>query len=259
MNRLENKVAIVTGGAQGIGATVCEMFVKEGAKVIIADIAETAGKQLEEKINSSQPHSAKFFQLDVTSYEQWQDCIDFTVGTFGKLNILINNAGISIRKDIAGTTKEEWDRTVAIHQSGAFYGMQIAIEAMRNNGEKCAITNASSIEGWVAESEYFAYCGAKGAIVSMTRSAALYCGEQGLSIRVNAILPGYVLTPMSYDEAAQNNQTIEEFSAEAIKRHPIGYLGSTEDIAYGYLYLSSDEAKFITGTTLLIDGGYTAQ
>ena len=185
--------------------------------------------------------------------------MDFTVKEFDKLNILINNAGISIRKDVVGTTQEEWNRTVAIHQTGAFYGMQLGIETMRQNGERCAITSASSIEGWVAESEYFAYCGAKGAIISMTRSAALYCGEQGLSIRVNAVLPGYVLTPMSYHEAAQHNQTIEEFSEEAIKRHPIGYLGTPEDIAYGYLYLSSDEAKFITGTTLLIDGGYTAQ
>lgn len=258
MGRLENKVAIITGAAQGIGAKTAEIFVKEGAKVIIADIDEKLGNALAESLNKDGKNAA-FFKLNVTDYQAWKDCIAFTKKTFGKLTTLINNAGISYRKHIADTTIEEWDKTIAVNQTGVFYGIQTAIEEMRTNGEKCSISNASSIEGLVAESAFFAYCASKGAVTLMTKAAALYCGENRLSIRVNSVHPGYILTPMAYDDAEQNNQTIEEYSEEFIGKHPIGYLGQPEDIAYGYVYLSSDEANFISGTSLAIDGCYTAQ
>ena len=203
--------------------------------------------------------NAAFFKLNVTDCNAWKECVAFTKATFGKLNVLINNAGISYRKDIAGTSLEEWDRTIAVNQTGVFYGMQVAIEEMRTNGEKCSIANASSIEGLVAESAFFAYCASKGAVTLMTKAAALYCGENRLNIRVNSVHPGYIITPMAYDDARQNGQTIEEYSAEFIQKHPIGYLGKPEDIAYGYVYLSSDEADFVSGTQLAIDGCYTAQ
>ncbi|MDI9470268.1 MAG: glucose 1-dehydrogenase [Bacillota bacterium] len=255
MARLEGKVAIITGASQGIGACTAELFVQEGARVVIADIDTVNGEALAEKLGEA----AVFFRLDVTDRENWVACIDFTKKTFGKLNILINNAGISYRKDVAETTVDEWDKTIAVNQTGVFYGIQLGIEAMRENGEKCSITNASSIEGLVAESPFFAYCASKGAVVLMTKAAALYCGEQRLPIRVNCICPGYILTPMAYDDARQNNQTIEEYSEEFIKKHPIGYLGQPEDIGWGYVYLSSDEANFISGAALPIDGCYTAQ
>ena len=241
MDRLKGKVAIITGAAQGIGACTARIFVQEGAKVVVAELGENAA----------------FFKLNVTDYNAWKECVAFTKATFGKLNVLINNAGISYRKDIAGTSLEEWDRTIAVNQTGVFYGMQVAIEEMRTNGEKCSIANASSIEGLVAESAFFAYCASKGAV--MTKAAALYCGENRLNIRVNSVHPGYIITPMAYDDARQNGQTIEEYSAEFIQKHPIGYLGKPEDIAYGYVYLSSDEADFVSGTQLAIDGCYTAQ
>lgn len=255
MGRLSGKVAIITGAAQGIGACTAEIFVKEGAKVVIADLNEAQGGELAEKLGES----AAFFKLNVTDYQCWKDCIAFTKRTFGKFNVLINNAGISYRKDVAETTLEEWDRTIAINQTGVFYGIQTAIEEMRGSGEKCSIANASSIEGLVAESAFFAYCAAKGAVTLMTKAAALYCGENRLNIRVNSVHPGYIITPMAYDDAHQNGQTIEEYSAEFIAKHPIGYLGKPEDIAYGYVYLSSDEADFVSGTSLAIDGCYTAQ
>ncbi|MGL6198612.1 MAG: SDR family oxidoreductase [Lachnospiraceae bacterium] len=120
---------------------------------------------------------------------------------------------------------------MAVNQTGVFYGMQLAIEEMRTNGEKCSISNASSIEGLVAESAFFAYCATKGAVTLMTKAAALYCGEHRLPIRINSVHPGYVMTPMAYNDAQQNNQTIEEYSNEFIQKHPIGYLGKPEDIA----------------------------
>ena len=255
MGRLENKVAIITGAAQGIGECTARLFVKEGAKVVIADLNEEKGKAVAESIGPD----ARFFRLNVTDYENWKACIAYTTSEFGKLNVLINNAAISYRKDIAGTTLEEWDKTIAINQTSVFYGMQLAIEEMRRNGEKCSIANASSIEGLVAESAFFAYCAAKGAVTLMTKAAALYCGENRLNIRVNCVHPGYIITPMAYDDARQNGQTIEEYSEEFIRKHPIGYLGKPEDIAYGYVYLSSDEAEFVSGTSLAIDGCYTAQ
>lgn len=255
MDRLKGKVAIITGAAQGIGACTARIFVQEGAKVVVADMNETDGRAVAAELGEN----AAFFKLNVTDYNAWKECVAFTKATFGKLNVLINNAGISYRKDIAGTSLEEWDRTIAVNQTGVFYGMQVAIEEMRTNGEKCSIANASSIEGLVAESAFFAYCASKGAVTLMTKAAALYCGENRLNIRVNSVHPGYIITPMAYDDARQNGQTIEEYSAEFIQKHPIGYLGKPEDIAYGYIYLSSDEADFVSGTQLAIDGCYTAQ
>ena len=255
MGRLDNKGAIITGAAQGIGECTARLFAKEGAKVIIADLNEEKGREIAQSIGPD----ARFFKLNVKDYENWKACIAYTKQEFGKLNVLINNAGISYRKDIATTSVEEWDRTIAINQTGIFYGMQLAIEEMRTNGEKCSIANVSSIEGLVAESAFFAYCAAKGAVTLMTKAAALYCGENRLSIRVNSVHPGYIITPMAYDDARQNGQTIEEYSKEFIGKHPIGYLGKPEDIAYGYVYLSSDEAEFVSGTSLAIDGCYTAQ
>lgn len=255
MDRLKGKVAIITGAAQGIGACTARIFVQEGAKVVVADMNETDGRAVAAELGEN----AAFFKLNVTDCNAWKECVAFTKATFGKLNVLINNAGISYRKDIAGTSLEEWDRTIAVNQTGVFYGMQVAIEEMRTNGEKCSIANASPIEGLVAESAFFAYCASKGAVTLMTKAAALYCGENRLNIRVNSVHPGYIITPMAYDDARQNGQTIEEYSAEFIQKHPIGYLGKPEDIAYGYVYLSSDEADFVSGTQLAIDGCYTAQ
>lgn len=255
MGRLSGKVAIITGATQGIGQSSAEIFVNEGAKVVIAARNREAGQQLAQRIGPE----AAFFRLDVTDLNNWKECIGFTKDHFGKLTTLINNAGISYRKNIAETTVDDWEQTIAVNQTGVFYGMQAAIEEMRANGENCSITNTSSIEGLVAESAFFAYCASKGAVTLMTKAAALYCGENRLKIRVNSVHPGYILTPMAYDDAKQNNQTIEEYSAEFIKKHPIGYLGRPEDIAYSYVYLSSDEANFVSGAAISVDGCYTAQ
>ena len=199
------------------------------------------------------------FRLDVTDFDAWKECISFTTESFGKLNILVNNAGISYSLNIAETTPEHWDQVIATNQTSIYYGMQLAIEAMAQSGEPCAIANASSIDGIVGESRFFAYCAAKGAVTLMTKAAALHCAEQKLPIRVNSVHPGYVQSPMAQVDAAQNGQTVEEYTREFADKHPIGHLGDPQDIAYGYLYLCSDEARYVTGTQLAIDGGYTAQ
>lgn len=258
MARLAGKTAIITGAAQGIGAATAELFAHEGADVVIADVNEERGNTQVKKIKDA-GGSAAYFGLDVTDYENWQGCIAFTTATFGKLNILVNNAGISYSRNIAETTPETWDRVIATNQTSIYYGMKLAIEAMVDSGDSCAIANASSIDGLVGESRFFAYCAAKGAVTLMTKATALYCAENDLPIRVNSVHPGYIQTPMAVTDAQQHGQTMDEYTREFVDRHPVGHLGDPDDIAQGYLYLCSDEARFVTGTQLTIDGGYTAQ
>ena len=258
MGRLDGKVAIVTGGSRGIGKAVSKLFAKEGAKVVIAARNFDAGYQAVQEINTLYPNAASFYPVEVTEVTSWKALIDETMRRHGKLNILVNNAGNSIRKNIMDTTDQDWHTTIDIHMTGGFYGMREAIRVMQTNGEPCSIINLSSIEGLITEGEFFAYCAAKGGVVTMTKAAAVYCAEAGLPIRVNAVHPGYIATEMLESEAAQKGQTYEQYAEGLVKRHPVGHLGDVEDIAYGILYLASDESRFTTGSSLVIDGGYTA-
>jgi NAD(P)-dependent dehydrogenase (short-subunit alcohol dehydrogenase family) len=255
MVRLSGKVAIVTGGASGIGEATVRLFAAEGAKVVIADLAKGAGEALAQVLGAE----VRFFEIDVTDEKAWQALIAFTQKTFGKLNILINNAGISYRADVEETDMEIWDRTIAVNQTGVFLGIKHAMLAMKDSKEPCSIVNTSSIEGLVAESAFFAYCASKAAVALMTRAAALSCGEKRYPIRVNSVHPGYIMSPMAHEDARQAGLTVEEYLRDFIAKHPIGRLGEPIDIAQGMLYLASDESKFVTGTQLAIDGGYTAQ
>ena len=261
MGRLEQKVAIITGATKGIGETAARLFVSEGAKVVVCGRSQREGQRLAEELGES----GRFFPLDVTDFDCWQQCIDYTLGEFGKLDILINNAGISVAENIAEATPRSYDQIIDVNQKGVFYGMKLAIEAMKKNPASadfrtpCAIVSTASIDGAVGDSLYFAYCASKAAVEAMTRCAALYCGEQKLAIRVNAVAPGYIITPMAVQDAEERGMSLEEYEREMAKDHPIGHLGRPEDIAAAYLYLASDEAAFITGTTLMADGGYTAR
>ncbi len=258
MGRLDGKVAIVTGGSRGIGKAVAKLFAKEGAKVMIGARNLEVGNRAVNEINAMYPASVSFYPLEVTNVESWKHIIAETLNRYGKLNILVNNAGNSIRKNIMDTTEEDWDVTIGIHMTGGFYGMKEAIRVMKDNGELCSIINLSSIEGLITEGEFFAYCAAKGGIVTMTKAAAVYCAEAGMQIRVNAVHPGYIATEMLESEAAQKGQTYAQYAEGLVKRHPVGHLGDVSDIAYGVLYLASDESRFTTGSSLVIDGGYTA-
>ena len=259
MNRLEGKVALITGATKGIGEETAKVFAQEGASVVICGRDSASGEKIAAEINEQRADAAAFCKLDVTDYENWNAAIAFTQEKFGKLNILINNAGISFRETVAETTPDTWQKTLNTNQTGVFYGIKLGIEAMAKTGEPCAIVSTASIDGRVGDADFFSYCATKAAVEAMTKCAALYCGNQKLPIRVNAVAPGYILTPMAEEDARQNGQTLEEYCAEFIALHPIGHLGTPQDIAKAYLYLASEESSFVTGTTLMVDGGYTAQ
>ena len=259
MGKLKDKVAIITGATKGIGESAAKIFADEGAKVVICGRSESEGRRVADEINRDGQIRAAFFKLDVTDYKNWQESFEFAKETFGKINILVNNAGISFYETVYDTVPENWDNTVATNQTGVYYGMQIGIKEMEKTGEDCAIVSTASVDGVVGDSYYFAYAATKAAVQAMTRCAAIYCGKNKLPIRVNAVAPGYILTPMAYDDAAQIGITIDEYCKESIERHPIGRMGTPEEIAKAYLYLACDDSSFVTGTTLIVDGGYTAQ
>jgi NAD(P)-dependent dehydrogenase (short-subunit alcohol dehydrogenase family) len=258
MGRLNNKVAIVTGSAEGIGKATAILFGKEGAKVVVADINETKGK---EDVNEIQQAGvdAIFFMLDVTNEKQWKSLMNMTTEKFGKLNVIVNNAGISRAKDIENTSLEDWNEIMGVNATGVFLGTKYAIDTMKDNDELCSIINRSSIDGQIAESGLFAYCASKGAVTILTKSAALCCGEKGYKIRVNSVHPGYIRTALTEEEARGYGLEPEEYFVKVGKQHPLGCIGEPDDIAYIDVYLASDESKWTTGAEFVVDGGWTAQ
>ena len=248
--RLENKVALITGGARGIGASQAKLFAHEGAKVVIADVLDAEGRQTEAEINET-GGECLFVRLDVTDEANWQDAIAATVARFGKLDILVNNAGIYIGGRVEDTSVETWDQLFGVNAKGVFLGTKYAIPEMRSAGGG-SIINVSSVMGLVGSMYSAAYNASKGAARLLTKAAAIQYAKEG--IRVNSIHPGVTDTPM-VSEVAKD----ETFQRIRLARNPISRLGQPEDIAYGTLYLASDESAFVTGTELVIDGGWTAQ
>jgi 3(or 17)beta-hydroxysteroid dehydrogenase len=255
--RLEGKVAIVTGSAEGIGKATAELFAKEGAKVVVADINRTKGMKVAQKIRE-EGREAVYFHVDATNERDWQSVMEETVKKYGKLNILVNNAGVSKIADIENTTLEDWHAIMAVNATGVFLGTKHAIRRMKSNGELCSIVNRSSIDGLVAEPDLFAYCASKGAVTTMTKSAALSCGAKGYKIRINSVHPAYVHTSMTKGEASGYGLSEEEYVKRMKAIHPIG-VGEALDVAFLDLYLASDESKWVTGAAFTIDGGVTAQ
>ncbi|MBK5253381.1 MAG: glucose 1-dehydrogenase [Peptostreptococcaceae bacterium] len=258
MARLKSKVAIVTGGAAGIGEATSKLFAKEGAKVVVADVNESNGKRVVSEIIENNGE-AIFVKLDVTKKNEWEEAISESIKKFGKLNILVNNAGISFAKDIEETTLEDWNKIMNVNATGVFLGTKYAIKAMKDNGERCSIINRSSIDGQIAEAGLFGYCASKGAVTILTKSAALSCGEKGYKIRVNSVHPGYVHTKLTEAEARGYGLEPKEYFEKVGKLHPIGCIGEPIDIAYLDLFLASDESKWVTGSEFVADGGWTAQ
>lgn len=256
LNRLEGKTALITGATKGIGKATAILFASEGAKVILCGRNADDGKALETEINNNTSCTAAFCKLDVTARKSWENAISFAKDKFGELNIVINNAGISFRENLEEITDETWNKMVATNQTGVYYGMQLGIAAIAQNGKPGAIVSTASVDGVVGDSNFFGYSATKAAVQSMTRCAALYCGERGFNIRVNAVAPGYILTEMAEEDARQNGQTMEQYCSDSIAMHPIGRMGKPLEIAEAYLFLASDAASFITGTTLMADGGY---
>ena len=246
--RLQGKVAIVTGAAHGMGEAEARLFAAEGARVVVADILESEAERVAAEIGDS-GGDAVAVRIDVTSEGDWLALIDRTIATHGRLDILINNAGVSGSSVGDPDGLAGWDRIIAVNQTSVFLGTKLAAEQMANTGGG-SIVNISSIMGFVGGSSgHPAYCASKGAVRIYTKAAAVRYGPQG--VRVNSVHPGY-MPPML-------NATNQNLRAEKIEQTPLRRLGEPIEVAYGVLFLASDEASFVTGTELVIDGGFIAQ
>ncbi|RKU09812.1 short-chain dehydrogenase [Candidatus Poribacteria bacterium] len=247
--RLKDKVAIITGAASGIGKATAKLFAEHGAKVVVADIDKDGGNQTVAKIHNA-GNEAIYVQTDVTIKADTEQMVAQTVKTYGKLDILFNNAGIAMRLPVAELPEDDWHHCLNVNLTGVFLCAKAAIPAMQQNGGG-SIINMSSIFGIVGADVRAAYVASKGAVTNLTRGMALDYAQD--NIRVNCICPGFVETPL----VAGVVRTPEEYQKLADK-HPLRRLGQPEEIAYGALYLASDESAFVTGIALPIDGGYTA-
>ena len=251
MGRLDGKVALISGGARGQGAAEAKLFAREGAKVVFGDILDDEGKQVEAEI-AELGGEALYIHLDVTSEADWRAAVDTAVSRYGKLDLLVNNAGIVLRKGIEETTVEEWDRVMAVNSKGVFLGTKHAIPAMRQAGGG-SIVNISSTAGLVGSGlGLAAYSATKGSVRLFTKSTAIQHARD--NIRCNSVHPGPIDTEMIRDTLSDPDRL-----ATRMRRLPMGRIGTAADIAYGVLYLASDEASFVTGTELVIDGGTTAE
>jgi NAD(P)-dependent dehydrogenase (short-subunit alcohol dehydrogenase family) len=248
--RVQGKVAIITGGAYGMGAEEVRLFAGEGAQVVIADILEEAGQKLAAEVQQA-GGAALFVRTDVTSEADWQRLVESTVRHFGKLNILVNNAGLSSTSEADPLNTEGWRRIMDVNATGVFLGTKYAIPAMLQAGGG-SIVNISSIMGFVGgESGHPAYHASKGAVRLFTKATAVKYGPDG--IRVNSVHPGF-MPPMrsAHPRDATSLQRLIDWT-------PLRRIGKPLEVAYGVLFLASDEASFITGTELVIDGGFIAQ
>ena len=247
--RVSGKVALISGGARGIGRATARLMARQGAAVVIGDVLEKEGREMAAEIGEA-GGKASFIFLDVISEESWQSAVRAAVETYGKLDIVINNAGITGRTGVEETSNELWDRVMDINAKGVFLGTKTAIPELRQAGGG-SIINISSIYGIVGSTGGAPYHASKGAVRLLTKSAAIqYAGE---GIRVNSVHPGFVDSPMT-----EAHHSIPEVWRERVGKIPLGRMGTPEDIASGILYLASDESSFVTGSELVVDGGTTA-
>lgn len=255
LGRVRGKVALVTGAASGLGAEAARRLAREGAAVILTDLAEEPGEALAEAITGAGGQAA-FFRHDVTSEADWARVVQGGLEQFGRLDVLVNNAGISAGGlPLMDQSLEDWRRVLAVNLDGVFLGMRHAGPALAESGGGSVI-NISSILGKVGLANATSYCASKGGVMLLTKAAALEWAP--LKIRVNSIHPGFIDTPMVSDalHRAENGNEAREM---IISRHALGRLGVAREIADGVVFLASDESSFMTGSELVIDGGYTAQ
>lgn len=256
MPRVAGKVAMVTGGAMGIGRACAELLAAEGAAVAVTDREIADGTAVADAL-SALGHSVIFVTHDVSQEPSWKNAVATVVRKLGRLDILVNNAGVGWFGDVEHTSFDDWHKLLAVNLDGVFLGIKEAIPAMRVSGGG-AIINLSSIEGLIGDPSLAAYNASKGAVRLLTKSAALYCARNRMNIRVNSVHPGYIWTPM-VERALESSGHPDEMRRTIEALHPVGHLGQPNDIAFGVLYLASDESTFVTGSELVIDGGYTAQ
>lgn len=248
--RLDGKVALITGAAGGQGKEEAFLFAKEGAIVVITDIQKELLEKTGEELMRLSPKSS-FFHHDVSSEEQWQHIVAQVVEKYGRIDVLVNNAGISPDTRLLDTSMDLWNKVMAINVTGTFLGMKTVVPVMKENGGG-SIINISSIAGLTGGSGASAYTASKGAVRMLTKGAAIEYAKD--SIRVNSVHPGVIETPMT-EELLKNEQVKSMLEATT----PIPRFGKPIDVAYGVLYLASDESSFVTGIELPVDGGYVAQ
>ena len=251
--RLEGKVALITGGTSGIGSATAIRFAGEGAAVAITGRNAERGEQVIQEI-AADGGEALFIRSDVRSADDCLDAVDRTLGRFGKIDVLFNNAGVFHPKTIPDCTEEEWDETIDSSLKGAFLMSKYVLPSMIEQGSG-SIIHTSSGWGILGGNDAAAYCAAKGGLVVMAQAMAIDHGHQG--IRVNCVCPGDVMTPMLTDDAAKRGMTWEEYLAGASDR-PLGRVGTVDEIARAVLFLASDDSSFVTGESLVVDGGGVA-
>jgi NAD(P)-dependent dehydrogenase (short-subunit alcohol dehydrogenase family) len=256
MNRLSGKVVIVTGGAMGIGRACVIRMAEEGAKVAIFDVMEKEGKALASEL-AGRNCEAGFWNVDVTSEAAVTAAMDAVAARFGGIDVMVNNAGVSgTPKPTDQVSEAEWDRVQAVNVKGVFFGTKHAIPHLRRRGGG-AIINLSSIAGLIGVGGIAPYHASKGAVRLMSKNDAItYAGEK---IRVNSIHPAYIWTPMVENHLRATSDDLEAAKAAAGAAHPVGHMGEPDDIAWAVVWLASEEAKFVTGAEIVIDGGYTAR
>ena len=247
--RLQGKVALISGAARGMGAVEARMFAAEGAAVVVADVLDEAGQETAAQIERD-GGQALYAHLDVTDEAAWQDAVAAATERFGKLNVLVNNAGIVRTEQVLETTERIWDDVMSVNAKGVFFGTKAVIPAMRDAGGG-SIVNISSSAGLTGSTQNAAYHASKGAVRIFTKAAAIQYAPY--NIRVNSVHPGMVNTDML--AASRVGDVLEQRLAVT----PMGRIGRPEEIAYGVLYLASDESSFVTGSEVVIDGGRTAQ
>ena len=252
--RVKDKVALVTGAGSGLGEAISKRLAEEGATVVVADINESSALRVAEAIGGS----AIAVQQDVTDELRWQELVAEIVDRCGQLDILVNNAGIALVGTVEDTTLEDWQQTQRVNLDAVFVGTREAIKVMKIRSG--SIINISSIEGIIGEQKVAAYNASKGGVRIFTKSAALHCCAEGYSIRVNSVHPGFIDTNMvSGAVGTMSEADGEAFTSRIVGNIPMGKMGEPLDIANGVLFLASEESKYMTGSELIIDGGYIAR
>ncbi|MER9597196.1 MULTISPECIES: glucose 1-dehydrogenase [unclassified Mesorhizobium] len=255
MSRVAGKVALITGAGLGLGRAAALLLAAQGARVVVTDIDDALARQTAELIVQNGGESLHL-RHDVSNPDDWPPVMEAVKQRFGRLDVLVNNAGIAIARNIEDTSLQEWRRTMAVNLDGVFFGCQQGIALMKKTGGG-SIINLSSIDGIIGEAELAAYCASKGGVRTLTKAVAVHCAERRYGIRCNSIHPGYIWTPQT-ENYLRDLGTLEQEKASALARHPLGFLGEPNDIAYMVLYLASDESKFVTGSEMVVDGGYLA-
>jgi len=256
MKRVQDKVCLVTGAARGLGLAAVEALLQEGAKVMITDLDQAAGETEAARLTKL-GFDVRFMLQDVSRPEQWNKALDHTTHIWGALDVLVNNAGIAGLADVEKESLEHWKATLSVNLDGVFLGTQAAIARMKSRGG--SIVNIASIEGLIGEQLIPAYNASKGGVRLFTKSSAIHCARAGYKIRINSVCPGFAETQMvGAAVASLPPEQAQVFVARTLARIPMGRFAAPSEIAQAVLFLASDEASYITGSDLVVDGGMTA-